>query len=99
MKIKTDLLGECSRDMAIAEIWLINDKKIPKRTRDFLIDYVGKKDYCPALFHIELFCGIAELFYEAKDKSIRLDTVSNYDELVQYYKEHASEEDLSIVKI
>ena len=94
MHIDKKLFDECWCPCeGIGRVCLRGDRGIPEELVKIAKEIDGK-DYMASCFNIDVFNGGAMICYMGEHDFKELCVCDNYDEVLEYYKTHASEDDL-----
>ena len=94
MIINKELFDECFCPCeGIGRVCLRGDMGIPKELEEIARKIDGD-NYMESCFSIDVFNGGALIYYMAEHEFKQLFKCDNYEEVLEFYKEHASKEDL-----
>ena len=94
MYIDKEFFDECfCPTEGIGRVCLRGDREIPAELVAMAME-IDKEDYLPSCFSIDIFNGGALIYYTGEYEFKELLVCDNYEEVLEYYKNNASEYDL-----
>lgn len=95
MIIDKALFGECFCPASgIGRVCLRGDRDIPEELEEAAKTIDKESEYSPSCFCVEIFDGGALVYYSGTHLFKKLCVCDNYNEVLNYYKKHASKEDI-----